>query len=137
APGRRTRAAGERLLHRLRAEAWWPLVEDLAVALRPAWWVLRAWVVYQLVVAMLGVGSGWLPRHTSAWLLLGGLVVVSAQPGRGLWFTSRRADAVLRAVSVVAVVALLPLAVTLDQRADPAWEGAYEPMTTSYPVEVL
>ncbi len=65
---------------------------SLAVSLRPAWWVLRAWVALQLVDLVWGSGSynlglspvpsllGW------GWPLLAVAVLVSVQIGRGrLW----------------------------------------------------
>ncbi len=119
APDRRARAAGERLLGRLRERAWWPPVEEFALSLRPAWWVLRGWVVYQLVARLLGVAPAWLPQHGAAWLLLLGAVVASVQAGRRLWFTTRPATGVVRAVSVVAAVAVLPLVVW--QNGQEAW----------------
>ncbi|SFK21310.1 hypothetical protein [Cellulomonas sp. KH9] len=114
APDRRVRAAASRVLARLRREAWWPPVEELATDLRPVWWVLRAWVVYQVVVQVLASESAWLPSHPAAWLLLGGLLVVSAQIGRGQWFASRRAGERMQVVSVLAAVALVPVVAALQ-----------------------
>ncbi|MBO0922225.1 hypothetical protein J1G42_15485 [Cellulomonas sp. zg-ZUI222] len=113
APDRRVREAASRVLARLRREPWWPPVEDLATDLRPVWWVLRGWVVYQVVVHMLGVESAWLPRHLAGALLLGGLVLVSAQIGRGEWFASPRAGERMQLVSVLAAVALVPVGATV------------------------
>ncbi|MDQ0424449.1 HAAS signaling domain-containing protein [Cellulomonas iranensis] len=140
APGRRLRAAADALLARLRIHAWWAPVEQFAVSLRPAWWLVRAWAVYQLVVRVLDTRPTWLPQHGAAWLLLLLAVVTSVQAGRGLWFTSRPAVAAVRAATVVAAVALLPL--VLWHNGQDAWARsavaalAYQHGSTSYRVEV-
>ena len=117
APGRRvrmsdpveaTRRFGRWMLRRLRATTWWAPVEAFLIALRPVWWLLRGWVVYQLVATFLGV-SGWLPRNFAAFLVLVGAVVLSVQYGRGEWFESRRVAWLAVTANVVAVVAVLPL----------------------------
>ncbi|GEK21293.1 HAAS signaling domain-containing protein [Cellulomonas xylanilytica] len=103
-----TRRLGRWALGRLRAQAWWAPVEAFLIALRPAWWLLRGWVVYQLVALVLGV-SGWLPRNLAAFLVLVGAVVLSVQYGRGEWFRSRRVTWLAVTANVVAVLAVLPL----------------------------
>ncbi|KQY23357.1 hypothetical protein ASD16_12505 [Cellulomonas sp. Root485] len=117
APGRRVRLSdpvddarrfGRWILRRLRALTWWAPVEAFLIALRPVWWLLRGWVVYQLVAMMSGA-SGWLPRNLAAFLVLVGTVVLSVQYGRGVWFQSRRVAWVAVTANVVAVVAVLPL----------------------------
>ncbi|WP_315098215.1 hypothetical protein [uncultured Cellulomonas sp.] len=95
-------------LRGLRAQAWWVPTEGFLVALRPAWWLLRGWVVYQLVA--LGSGaSGWFPQNLPALLVLVGCVVLSVQWGRSAWFQSRRVAWLAATANVVAVVAVLPL----------------------------
>ena len=89
---------------------------DLAVALRPVWWVLRGWVVWQIVtILFVDQSYGFLPvSHGSdfalwPWLLLLGLVLISVQWGRGRWLRGRWARGLLILVSVIAVLALLPV----------------------------
>lgn len=112
-PVRRTRELGRRTLATLRQHAWWAPVESFAVSLRPVWWVARAWVVYVLLVALVG-GYQWVPRTAWAWLLLATAVVASVQWGRGAWTTSRRARWLPVVANAVAVVAVLPVLSTLQ-----------------------
>src|SRR5699024_10026285 len=86
-PAEDLRRLGRDIMRRLRALSWWAPVEAFLVALRPVWWLLRGWVVYQVVASVLGV-SGWLPRSLAAFLVLVGAVVLSVQYGRGMWFGS-------------------------------------------------
>lgn len=83
---------------------------DALVALRPVWWVLRAWALYQLVVAVLG---GWrfeiLPFSDARWAAFAALLVVSVQWGRGRWLPRRRLRWLERVVSAVAAASLLVL----------------------------
>jgi hypothetical protein len=110
-----TRRLGAWALRRLRALTWWAPVESFLVALRPVWWLLRGWAVYQLVALMSGA-SGWLPRNLPAFLVLGGTVIVSVQYGRGAWLQSRRVAWLGATASVVAAVALLPLLAGVQSR---------------------
>ncbi|NUU16841.1 hypothetical protein HP550_06205 [Cellulomonas humilata] len=104
------RRLGRWTLLRLRAQAWWAPVESFLVALRPVWWLVRGWVVYELVALMLGSDrSLWVPPNLAAFLVLAGSVVLSVQWGRGAWFTSRRVSWLATTANVVAVVAVLPL----------------------------
>ncbi len=53
--------------------------------LRPVWWVVRAWVAFQLV-DQLGAGRGGaVPSSFGEWLLLLAFVAGSVALGRGLW----------------------------------------------------
>ena len=105
-----SRRLGRWTLRSLRTLVWWPPVESFLVALRPAWWLLRGWVVYQLVAMVLGSQQfSWLPWNLAAFLVLAGCVVLSVQWGRGAWFQSRRLAWVPLTANVVAVVAVLPL----------------------------
>lgn len=92
----------------LRAHTWWAPVESFLVALRPAWWLLRGWVAYELVALVAGV-QHWFPQSLPAFLVLLGCVVLSVQWGRGAWFQSRGVVWLATTVNVVAVVATLPL----------------------------
>lgn len=120
------RRLGRWAVRRLRALAWWPPVESFLVALRPVWWLLRGWVVYQLVASMSGV-SGWLPHNLPAFLVLVGCVVLSVQWGRGAWFRASRVAWIATTVNVVAVVAVVPLLGSAQ-----AWLGERETVYDAY-----
>lgn len=89
---------------------------DLAVALRPVWWVLRGWVVWQ-VVALVFSHQGYpiIPvgdrygEDFLQWVLLLGFVLFSIQWGRGRWMPGRWARGLLVLVSIGSVIALLPV----------------------------
>jgi len=114
-PWRALREIDRAALTHLRTTRWFPGVEDLAVALRPAWWVLRGWALAYLVLQVLGAEppSFWLPSTFGGWVLLGLSVVASAQWGRGRWRTGPRWRAPLMvlsgALAVAAVILLLSL----------------------------
>jgi hypothetical protein len=74
------------------------------VALRPAWWVLRGWVIFATVFTFGALSP--LPTESSGWLLLLGIVVVSAQWGRGRWMPWAWLRVAKIVVSVMAVLAL-------------------------------
>ncbi len=98
-------------------------VVDFLAVLRPVWWVLRAWLVYLPVGAPVG---GPLPNTPLEWLLLGALLVVSVQFGRGRWLPFRWMRGALLVVNVVAAIAS-PFAV--------AWAAAAAaPLPPSYGV---
>lgn len=111
-PVHAVRALGVRTLAALRRRAWWPPVESFAVALRPVWWLVRAWVVFMLLAGVANLDSGyftpWIPRSLSTVVLLGVCVVVSVQWGRGQWLRAPRLRWLVVGVNVVAAVALLP-----------------------------
>jgi hypothetical protein len=113
---------------------WDALVKDLpgdpwglAQSLRPAWWILRAWVALQVVDLLWGTGSssvglspipsleGW------GWVLLVASSLVSIQVGRGkLWPGRPRGGAVGRLLLLaVNLLALVCLPLTLDRVATP------------------
>lgn len=75
---------------------------DFVVALRPLWWVLRAWLVYLPIGGVLG---GPLPATPVEWLVLAALLVVSVQFGRGRWLPHRWMRAALTVVNVAAAIA--------------------------------
>lgn len=109
-------------MHRvLAAQSWWPGTRDFLVAVRPAWWVVRALLAVWLVASVLR-GPGF---HTSTWVVAAVAVVVSVELGRGRWpHASVRA---LTAVgNVVAAVVLMVFVGTQSLGgADLRGEGEY------------
>lgn len=109
-----------------------PLVAGAAEilrVLRPVWWVLRAWAMYQPVAWL--TGSSLWPTSPVHWLLAAGVVVVSVQWGRGRWLPASLVRGVNIAVTVVAVLALPFL---LGRAAAPTYIDAYDgwdPMQSS------
>ncbi|MBE7699658.1 hypothetical protein H9623_04955 [Oerskovia sp. Sa1BUA8] len=92
----------------------WAAFLEFAAVLRPAWWVLRAWVVVL-------VAYGWfhrpqnfelVPQATYWRLLLVVAVVVSVQWGRERWLRWRGLHLLRKAVDVVAVLVAVPLFVS-------------------------
>lgn len=77
---------------------------EIAGVLRPAWWVLRAWALYQPIAWLTG-GSIW-PTSPMHWLLAVALVVLSVQWGRGRWLPGSLVRGVNIVVTVLAVLAL-------------------------------
>ncbi|MBD7919230.1 hypothetical protein H9657_13215 [Cellulomonas sp. Sa3CUA2] len=116
-------------LARLRGTRWFPGVEDLLVALRPAWWVLRGWALAHLVLQLVGAEPYpfWVPSSSGGWVLMILAVVASAQWGRGEWRAGPRWDRVLEVLSRVLALAALILVLTLPgaQRNDVAMAAAW------------
>jgi len=113
-PLRAAGRAGARRLTQARATRWWPAVEDFGVALRPAWWVLRGWMAYQLVALwVFRTPPSYLPETLWAAVVLAALLVASVQWGRGRWAVRGGWRTVLLTVSALTAVAALPMAVWL------------------------
>lgn len=124
----------------LRRQPWWPGVRDFGLAVRPLWWVLRAWVVYQLLLQLAGgrYGSsggkgGWAPADLPTWLLLTALVVVSVQWGRGLWLP-RSGRWLPTATGVLAVVLLVPAVIWAESGAV-RWQTRYDVAYVEQPTD--
>lgn len=85
---------------------------DFLDAVRPIWWIGRAWVAAWLVSALLGgqprywFSSGW-------WIVFAAFVVISVQWGRGRWL-SRGVPALIVIGNVIAVIAVLPIMAAAD-----------------------
>jgi len=94
---------------------------DFAVTLRPVWWVLRAWVAYQLIAAFFGSEGPVLPYEAWWWLILFLLVAVSVQWGRGRWRHVWAMTPLIVVVNIVTAVALLPLLAATH-----AWSAPFE-----------
>ncbi len=97
-----------------------------AEALRPTWWVLRAWVAYWLVAAIFGSEGGLFP-HDLWWLVLLAFVVISVQLGRGRW-RARGVPTLVVVGNIVAVIAVLPVLVAAG-----SWSGSSEVYLASEP----
>ena len=100
----------------IRRSAFGAWLLDLLLALRPVWWVLRAfglWAVGTLLIALLppypyGPFAQWaVPSNPLEWLALFGLIVVSVQWGRGRWLPKNRLRHIRTVASILAVL-LLP-----------------------------
>jgi hypothetical protein len=97
-----------------------------AEALRPTWWVLRAWVAYWLVAAIFGSEGGLFP-HDLWWLVLLAFVVISVQLGRGRW-RAKGVPTLVLIGNIVAVIAVLPVLVAAG-----SWYGSSEVYLASEP----
>jgi hypothetical protein len=81
----RLRDLREQALAPLRPRPWWPAVTDFLITLQPAWWLLRAYVAYQLIVESLIGRRAILPYDPITWLALAVLIVGSVELGRRAW----------------------------------------------------
>jgi hypothetical protein len=77
-----------------------------ALAVRPVWWVLRGWVVYQLLTVVVLGQSALVPTGLVMWVMLFASLVLSVQWGRGRWAPGRFLRGLRVAVTVIAIVAL-------------------------------
>jgi len=78
---RQLRTSATSQLHRLQGSATWGPTLSFFVALRPVWWVLRAWVIVSALTGFQGLFPDGLPPD----FLMLGAIVVSVQWGRGRW----------------------------------------------------
>jgi hypothetical protein len=101
-------------LTEVQAEPWWPHVRDFVVTLRPAWWVLRAWILLEGVLRIFfgGQSGTLLIGGPLGFLLLMAAVVLSVEAGRRLPTLDRRRQTAVTVVNVLAVLALVPVLVT-------------------------
>jgi len=87
-------------------------VLDFVSELRPAWWIIRAWLATWLVAAFFGMERGyWFDG--AWWLVLAVFVVISVQWGRGRWH-GKAVPALIAIGNVFAVIALLPVLAAAD-----------------------
>jgi hypothetical protein len=118
-PIARLKRLGEDATTRARSTAVGSALLDFALALRPAWWLLRAWVLFHLVA---GIVAPWnrpaLPQSLLSWLALLGLVVVSVQWGRGRWLGLPALPVLKVIASILAVIALPAITSTLSYNAN-------------------
>lgn len=114
----RTRVGAARAgaARRIRSSAAGAAVLDFVLALRPAWWVLRGWVVYAVAEVFAGGGISTVPTDPLRWVVLTAFVVLSVQWGRGRWLPWRWLPGFRTVVSVCAVLVLpIVLMVTANQ----------------------
>ncbi|GAA1406787.1 hypothetical protein GCM10009600_20530 [Oerskovia paurometabola] len=120
-PGDRLAADGRRFMSEWRSlwapltsSAQWSAFLEFAAVLRPAWWVLRPWVV--VLVAYSGFhrpqSFELVPQATYWRILLVLAIVVSVQWGRGRWLRWRGMRPLRRAVDVLAVLVAVPFFVS-------------------------
>ena len=77
------------------------------VALRPVWWLARAWALYSIVFAVVrNQPARPVPATLAGWLILAAFVVLSVQWGRGRWAPTTWLRAIRTIVSIVALIAL-------------------------------
>lgn len=81
---------------------------DLLIELRPVWWVLRAWVAYELVGVIFGFEGPAFPPNFGLWVFLGLLVLISVQWGRHRWVPAKGAAGLILVGNVIAGLTLLP-----------------------------
>lgn len=108
------RRAGAQFMRSLRVQPWWPEVRGFALAVRPIWWLVRAWAVYQLLIEVMTSrsidgGRGWIPEDMISLVTFTVLFVVSVQWGRGRWRPGLLRW-VPRAMTAVALLAVVPAA---------------------------
>lgn len=96
----RSRAAAARRIRSSQGGAW---LIDFFVALRPAWWVLRGWILYTFTIPL--TGNALMPMsNVGAFLIFIAAVVLSVQWGRGRWLPTAWLRVVRTVVNVAAVV---------------------------------
>jgi hypothetical protein len=112
-------AAARRAGAAVRRQPWAPPLGRLLVELQPVWWLVRAWVAYQVVmwlnIEMTG-GYGFvllperdgLPGSGTNLVVLAALALVSVQWGRGRWGAAQLRHLSATA-SVLAVVLTVPV----------------------------
>ncbi|WP_144875461.1 hypothetical protein [Microbacterium sp. 1.5R] len=117
--GERLLATRQRLTAGIRRNPIGAWLLDLCVTLRPAWWALRGYGLYVLILFVVVMGNGrehWMvPDSLPEWgavILLG---VLSVQWGSGKRLkrsVGKRAHAALNLLAALAVVAALPVALS-------------------------
>lgn len=104
------RATGHQVAESLRGHPMTAGLLGFLEAIRPTWWVLRAWVAYWLVAAFFGSEAGFAPRDLW-WLVLLVFIVVSVQLGRGRW-RARGVPTFVVVGNIAAAIVVIPVLVT-------------------------
>lgn len=81
---------------------------DLFTELRPAWWLVRAWLAYLLIAGVWFGKQSALPTDLGLWVVLVVLAAVSVQWGRGQWLPKSGLPWLIGAGNIIAVFLLLP-----------------------------
>ena len=121
------RATGHQMAESLRGNPMTAGMLGFAEALRPTWWVLRAWVAYWLLAAFFGSEAGLAPSGFW-WLVLAALIVVSVQFGRGRW-RAKGVPTLLVVGNVLAAIVVVPVLASAS-----SWSGPSEISVTSGPM---
>lgn len=99
-------------------------IADFLGTLRPAWWVLRAWLATWLVAAFFGSEQGFWFSGTGWLLVLAAFIVVSVQLGLGRWQGRGIATFVLIG-NVVAILAL-PIVRAAADNGGNGYDGSFD-----------
>ena len=99
----------EGVLRNLDAQPWWPGVRDFLLVVRPAWWVLRAWVAVQALFVMSGSDDTAVRGGFGGLVLLVAVIVLSVQLGRHTPLPVTWQRVTIAAWNLIAAVLLLPL----------------------------
>ncbi|WP_159621835.1 hypothetical protein [Ruania rhizosphaerae] len=83
-----------------------PVVRDL----RPAWWLVRGWLLYQILQLLVAQNWALLPQNAVAWLVFLAVTLTSIQWGRGAFGQGRGARTIGHLVSALSLIAALPIA---------------------------
>jgi hypothetical protein len=110
------RTTGAQVAESLRAHPVTAGMLGFAVALQPLWWVMRAWVVYEICGSISGGSLEALPHNWAEFLLLAVLVVVSVQWGRGEWRPWAWLTGLVIVGNIGAALLLLPLVAATSNR---------------------
>jgi hypothetical protein len=113
-------------IQNLDAQPWWPGVREFLIVLRPAWWVVRAWVVVEAFFVVMGVGNSSVRGGFGGLVLLLGAIVLSVQLGRHSLLPRAWQPMLVVLWNVVAVLLILPMmfaSVGDDQSASSSFEG--------------
>ncbi|MBO9705942.1 MAG: hypothetical protein J7474_10595, partial [Arthrobacter sp.] len=113
----------------------WPMARPVwrfLVQLRPVWWVLRAWIVYRVIMILWGSGESYyfLPRDVLAWALLIVLTVLSVRLSLKTLPSEHwpaRIRTILNVVTALIAVAVVPTAISVINR--PPGHEIYGPET--------
>lgn len=104
---------------------WLKSARDFAVAIRPAWWVLRGLVAAWVLVNLIGDTPSLLPNGPGMFLVGIPMVIASVVLGRRT-LTGSVALAGVRLVNIIAIIAL-PIAVGSSPGARSEWAGEATP----------
>ncbi|MBI4939751.1 MAG: hypothetical protein HY830_03270 [Actinobacteria bacterium] len=132
---RRVRGVVDPVAATLRRQPWWPEFRASVAALRPVWWVARAYVAWAILDNAFASGGGPLPGNLGGLVLLLLCVGVSVALGRGLLdgplkLAGRWPRRIVLSLNVVAAVALPFVLSSIDstryeyvETSDPGLDG--------------